>query len=51
MPKGANKFFAAPSTGGFASLVMASKSSMDLTYYDGTGKVLYEVKAWPNPRA
>lgn len=51
VPAGASKFFAAPATGGFASLVMASKASMDLTYYDGQGAVVYEVKAWPNPRA
>ena len=51
VPPGAAKFFAAPSTGGFVSLEIADKTAMDLTYYDGQGTVVYEVKAWPNPRA
>lgn len=50
VPKGASKFFAAPTTGGFGSLMIANKTTLSVHYYDGSAVRVYEA-AWPNPRA
>ena len=50
VPAGAAKFFAAPPSGGFSSLLIANKSAMELKWYDGNANLLHAV-TWPNPRA
>jgi len=50
VPAGAAKFFAAPPSGGFSSLLITNKTALDIAWYDGTGAQLYAV-TWPNPRA
>lgn len=50
VPAGSSKFFAAPSTGGFATLMISNKTEVSVHMYDGSGKRIFET-VFPNPRA